>query len=229
MIVPNQARTAALVRLVWLPSRTAYRGTTPPAAWQLRLRRPRNRHTPRLLASPTSHAGRQVIWCLELIPEHTDMPVTEPKLTKDRDEIILKFKELIDKANSSLPTFSRRGRAMGLAPATCTSTRSDLDQPFDSARVSGQHVRSGIRTNASHGAFSIKGVLEAAQNDYLQGFMADQKLLISRLRNSFAADLLVPGLSKGYCSITNYKDAAAECNLASSSATGCREARDEAQ
>ena len=52
-------------------------------------------------------------------------------------------------------------------------------------------------------AFSIKGVLEAARNDYLQGFMADQKLLISA---EVFSDLLVQA---EVLLDHDYKDAAA--------------------
>ena len=42
-----------------------------------------------------------------------------PKLTKDRDEVILKFKELIDKANAACEVFKQLGVVP--SPATCIS------------------------------------------------------------------------------------------------------------
>ncbi len=105
------------------------------------------------------------------------MPTEGPKLSKDRDEIILKFKELIDKANAACDAFRKSGD--GTLPG---------DQYFE-LRVSSINLLTRLASEDSiyvpelkrmnPNAFSMKGVLEAARVDYLQGFMADHRLLIS--------------------------------------------------
>jgi len=129
------------------------------------------------------------------------MATTGPRLTKDRDEIILKFKELIDKANAACEFFKQSDD--GTLPG-------DL---YFELRVSAINLLSRLASEDSiyvqelkqmaPNAFSIKGVLEAARTDYLQGFMADQKLLISA---EVFSDLLVQA---EVLLDHDYKDAAA--------------------
>ncbi len=128
------------------------------------------------------------------------MANTTPKLSKDRDEIVLKFKELIDKAdvacelqqsrNGQVPNdilFELRVSAINLL------TRLSSD---DSIYV--QEIK-----QTAPNPHLMKGVLEAARVDYLQGFMADHKLLVSA---EVFSDLLVQA---EVLLEHDYKDAAA--------------------
>jgi hypothetical protein len=129
------------------------------------------------------------------------MSSTGPKLTKDRDEVILKFKELIDKANAACEFFKQSGD--GTLPGDKyfelrVSSINLLTRLASEDSVYVQELK-GMKPNA----FSMKGVLEAARNDYLQGFMADQKLLISA---EVFSDLLVQA---EVLLDHDYKDAAA--------------------
>ena len=105
------------------------------------------------------------------------MTGASPKLTKDREQIALKFKELIDKAEALCEEFkkSKDGTLSG--------------NNYFELRVSSINLLTRLASDNSiyvqelktmkPNAFSIKGVLEAARTDYLQGYMADHALLIS--------------------------------------------------
>jgi len=124
-----------------------------------------------------------------------------PKLSKDRDEVLLKFGELIEKANAACDAFRQSGddtlpgdkyfelRVSAINLLTRLSSE-------DSIYV--QELK-GMRPNA----FSMKGVLEAARVDYLQGFMADHKSLVSA---EVFSDILVQA---EVLLDNDYKDAAA--------------------
>jgi len=129
------------------------------------------------------------------------MSSASPKLSKDRDEILLKFKELIDKANSACEAFKQSD---------------DETLPGDmyfELRVSSINLLTRLTSEDSiyvrelkqmhPNAFAIKGVLEAARIDYSQGFVADHKLLISA---EVFSDLLVQA---EVLLEHDYKDAAA--------------------
>ncbi len=130
------------------------------------------------------------------------MSKATPKLSKDREEILLKFKELIDKAGVLCDEFNRSEDQV---------ISSDL---YFELRVSGINLLTRLASEDSIyvqelkgmqrlSAFVIKGVLEAARADYLQGFMTDHKLLISA---EVFSDLLVQA---EVLLDHDYKDAAA--------------------
>lgn len=129
------------------------------------------------------------------------MSKATPKLLKDREEVLLKFKELIDKAN-----------------AACDAVEESDDQTVDAdkffeLRVSSINLLTRLATEDSIyvqelkkmgiNLSSMKGVLEGARVDYLQGFMIDHKLLISA---EVFSDLLVQA---EVLLDHDYKDAAA--------------------
>jgi hypothetical protein len=124
-----------------------------------------------------------------------------PKLSKDREEVLLKFKALIDKADAACDVFKRSGD--GTLPG---------DMYFE-LRVSSINLLSRLASKDSiyvqelekmhPNAFSIKGVLEAARVDYLEGFMTDHRLLLSA---EVFSDLLVQA---EVLLDHDYKDAAA--------------------
>lgn len=132
------------------------------------------------------------------------MSISNSKLSKDREEIILKFQELI-------------GKAVELRKAVdAGSANLPADKYFELKvssinlleRLSSDHsiyvremVNSPSTGTADPGLF--KGVLEAARTNYLQGFMADHKLLISA---EVFTDLLVQA---EVLLEHDYKDAAA--------------------
>jgi hypothetical protein len=129
------------------------------------------------------------------------MSIPGSKLSKDRDEVLLKFKELIDKANTACDAFRQSGD--GTLPG---------DTYFE-LRVSSINLLTRLASEDSiyvqelrkmhPNAFAMKGVLEGARLDYLQGFMTDHKLLISA---EVFSDLLVQAeVLLDY----DYKDAAA--------------------
>ena len=123
------------------------------------------------------------------------------KLSKNREEVSLKFKELIDTANTACDAF--RQSDDGTLPG-------DL---YFELRVSSINLLTRLASEDSiyvqemkkmaPNAFSMKGVLEAARADYLQGFMTDHRLLISA---EVFSDLLVQA---EVLLDHDYKDAAA--------------------
>ncbi len=129
------------------------------------------------------------------------MSSVNPKLSKDREAVLLKFKELIDKANTACDAYEQSGDG---------TMRGDM---YFELRVSSINLLSRLASEDSiyvqelrsmwPNPFSIKGVLEAARLDYLQGFMADHKLLIS-------AEVLTDLLVQAEVLLDHdYKDAAA--------------------
>ncbi len=108
------------------------------------------------------------------------------KLSKDRDEVLLKFKELIDKTNTACEAF-RQSADETLPADTYFELRvSSINLLARLTSEDSIYVQELKRMNPN--AFAIKGVLEGARIDYLQGFMADHKLLISA---EVFSDLLV--------------------------------------
>jgi hypothetical protein len=132
------------------------------------------------------------------------MSISESKLSKDRDQIILKFDELIGKAVELRKIIDERGSPMPAdkyfalkASSVNLLERLSSDQSIYVREV----VDSPSRGTANPDLF--KGVLEAARTDYLQGFMANNKLLISA---EVFSDLLVQA---EVLLDHDYKDAAA--------------------
>lgn len=130
-----------------------------------------------------------------------------PRLSKDRDEILLKFKELIDKADNILKLAS-----------SSDDGSSVLGELLSELRVSSINVLSRLAADGTGSIYidelkqmpsdgynvsSFKGVLQAARTDYAQGFMVDHKLLISA---EVFSDLLVQA---EVLLVHDYKDAAA--------------------
>jgi hypothetical protein len=126
------------------------------------------------------------------------------QLAKDREEIILKFQELIKKADrmchASKPNgvvdpsmyMSVRTSALNLL-ARLTSEESFYVRELLGLSHSGPQVY----------PTAVKGILEAALTDYTQGFMADNKLLVS-------AEVFADFLVQAEILLDNdYKDAAA--------------------
>jgi len=129
------------------------------------------------------------------------MASTLRKLSRDREDVLLKFQRLIEKANHACELFRQSG---------------DNGLPGDvyfELRVSSINLLSRLASedsiyvhelkNMPPNAFAIKGVLEAARADYLEGFMADHRLLLS---GEVFADLLVQA---EVLLDHDYKDAAA--------------------
>lgn len=129
------------------------------------------------------------------------MPGSTPKLSKDRESIVLKFDELIKRAKKACEEFQ------------ASSDRTIRGDTYYELRVSAINLLARLTSdetiyvqelrNMNPNAFAIKGVLQAAREDYLQGFMADHRLLISA---EIFDDLLVQAeVLLEY----DYKDAAA--------------------
>ena len=129
------------------------------------------------------------------------MANTTPRLSKDHDEILLKFKELIGKAQAACEAFeqSKDGTIRGDAYFELRVSSINLLSRLSSEDSIYVQELKQMKPNA----FSMKGVLEAARNDYLQGFMADHKLLVSA---EVFSDLLVQA---EVLLDHDYKDAAA--------------------
>lgn len=105
------------------------------------------------------------------------MSNSAPRLSKDRDEVLLKFKELIEKANAACETFRQSGDKTLPGDMYFELRVSSINLLTRLASEDSIYVQELKKMNPN--AFSIKGVLEAARVDYLQGFMADHRLLIS--------------------------------------------------
>jgi hypothetical protein len=125
-----------------------------------------------------------------------------PKLSKDREEIVLKFGDLIDKAKAACEEYNRSGD--GIISANTyfelrVSAINLLSRLAGDESIYVHELKEMMRPNA----FSILGVLEAARTDYLQGFMADHKLLLSA---EIFSDLIVQA---EVLLDHDYKDAAA--------------------
>jgi hypothetical protein len=123
------------------------------------------------------------------------------KLAKDREEIILKFDELIKKANDACKAFHNSGD--GTLPGDSYFELKVSSINLLSRLSSDENVYVEELKKMKPNAFAIKGVLEAARVDYLQGFIADHKLLVSA---EVFSDLLVQA---EILLDHDYKDAAA--------------------
>ncbi len=123
------------------------------------------------------------------------------QLAKDREDIILKFHELIQKSENVCQEFNERDGVISgnLYFHVRTSALNLL------ARITSEdsfYVRE-LRDMKTVNAFTMKGILEAALVDYTQGFMADHKLLVS-------AEVFADFLVQAEILLDNdYKDAAA--------------------
>ncbi len=121
---------------------------------------------------------------------------------KDREQVILKFKELIDKAQHACNerSASADGTISGDAYFEVRTSALNL-----LARVTSEdsfYVRE-LRDMKTLNPFVMKGILNAALVDYTQGFMADSKLLVS-------AEVFADFLVQAEILLENdYKDAAA--------------------
>lgn len=129
------------------------------------------------------------------------MAKSSPKLSKDREEIILKFGELLAKADE-LDQAYMRSNDQTFPPDKYFELRvSSINLLSRLASVNSIYVEEMTKMQPLAGA--IKGVLRAAQADYQQGFMADHRLLISA---EVFSDLLVQA---EVLLDHHYKDAAA--------------------
>lgn len=129
------------------------------------------------------------------------MSMAAPKLTKDRQEVLLKFKELLDKANAACEAFRQSGDGTLPGDLYFELRVSSINLLTRLASEGSVYVQELKKMNPN--AFSMKGVLEAARDDYLQGFMTDHRLLISA---EVFSDLLVQA---EVLLDHDYKDAAA--------------------
>jgi hypothetical protein len=121
---------------------------------------------------------------------------------KDREQIILKFKELIEKAKRSLDEWKadKDGMISGdLYWEIRTSGLNLLSRLTDGDSFYVRELRDMQKLNPA----VLKGILEAALTDFMQGFMADTKLLVS-------AEVFADFLVQAEVLLENdYKDAAA--------------------
>lgn len=122
------------------------------------------------------------------------------QLAKDRDDIILKFSELIKKSEQGCGEFEESGTVSGDTYFHVRTSALNL-----LARITSEdsfYVRE-LRDMKSLNMYSMKGILGAALIDYTQGFMADNKLLVS-------AEVFADFLVQAEILLDNdYKDAAA--------------------
>ncbi len=123
------------------------------------------------------------------------------KLSKDREEVLLKFKELLDKANAACEAFKQSDDGTLAGDMYFELRVSSINLLTRLASEDSIYVQELKKMNPN--AFSMKGVLEAARADYLQGFMTDHRLLISA---EVFSDLLVQA---EVLLDHDYKDAAA--------------------
>ena len=130
---------------------------------------------------------------------------TQPRLPlgKDREDIILKFDELIKKAEKSCAQFNASGNNRTLSGDLYFELRTSALNLL--ARLTSDesfYVRE-LRDMQMLNPFVVKGIIEAARVDFTQGFMVDNKLLIS-------AEVFADFLVQAEVLIDNdYKDAAA--------------------
>jgi hypothetical protein len=129
------------------------------------------------------------------------MSKATPKLSKDREEVLLKFNELIHKANAACEAFRQSDDASLPGDMYFELRVSSINLLSRLASEDSIYVQELKKMNPN--ASSMKGVLEAARADYLQGFMTDHKLLISA---EVFSDLLVQAEVLLH---HDYKDAAA--------------------
>jgi len=129
------------------------------------------------------------------------MPTNHQKLRRDREEVIVKFDELIKLSEMACGEFenSEDGTIRG--------------DTFYRLRVSALNLLSRLSgtnsfyveelRNMKPNAFAMKGLLQAARDDFVQGFMVDHDLLVSA---DIFSDMLV---QSEILLENNYKDAAA--------------------
>lgn len=122
--------------------------------------------------------------------------------TKDREEIILKFRELIDKAQHACDERSASAEGMISGDLYFEVRTSALNLLSRITSEDSFYVRE-LRDMQMPNPFVMKGILNAALIDYSQGFMADNKLLVS-------AEVFADFLVHAEVLLENdYKDAAA--------------------
>ncbi len=123
------------------------------------------------------------------------------QLAKDRDDIILKFRELISKTDEICLEQDRTDGT--ISPCGYFHVRTSALNLL--ARITSEesfYVRE-LRDMPNVNPLWMKGILEAALIDYTQGFMADNKLLVS-------AEVFADFLVQAEILLDNdYKDAAA--------------------
>lgn len=124
-----------------------------------------------------------------------------PRLSKDRDEIIMKFDELIALAEELCQYYKSQGEEKLPGDKYFTLRVSSVNLLTRLASGESIYVQELLRLTPN--SFAIKGILEAARTDYLQGFMVDHKLLLSA---EVFTDLLVQA---EVLLEHDYKDAAA--------------------
>ena len=123
-------------------------------------------------------------------------------LLKDREEIILKFRELIDKAQLACNEFSQSKDGIISGDLYFEVRTSALNLLARITSEESFYVRE-LRDMPKLNPFVIKGILSAALVDYTQGFLADNKLLVS-------AEVFADFLVQAEVLLENdYKDAAA--------------------
>jgi hypothetical protein len=125
------------------------------------------------------------------------------QLAKDREDIILKFRELIDKADHVLQEFRKTGDYSGDYYHVRTSALNLLARITSEESFYVRELKDRSFDNGVINANTMKGILEAALVDYTQGFMVDNKLLVS-------AEVFADFLVQAEILLENdYKDAAA--------------------
>ena len=123
-------------------------------------------------------------------------------MAKDRQEIILKFRELIEKAERACNERSASPEGMISGDLYFEVRTSALNLLSRIASEDSFYVRE-LREMDQPNPFVMKGILNAALTDYSEGFMADNKLLVS-------AEIFADFLVQAEILLENdYKDAAA--------------------
>ena len=98
-------------------------------------------------------------------------------MTNDSKEVLLKFNELTNKAKDACEAF--RQSDDGTLPGDAYFELRVSSINLLTRLTSGDSIYVQELKKMSPNAFAIKGVLEAARADYLEGFLTDHKLLIS--------------------------------------------------
>ena len=82
------------------------------------------------------------------------MSATGPKLSKDRDEILLKFKALIDKANVAYNAFKQSDDGTLPGDKYFQLAQVEFHQSLDPSSFRGQHLCSRIEKDATECIFN---------------------------------------------------------------------------
>jgi hypothetical protein len=123
-------------------------------------------------------------------------------MAKDREEIILKFRELIDKAKRAGDEWNASEQGLISGDLYFEVRTSALNLLARLTSEESFYVRE-LRDMQKLNPFVMKGILNAALVDYTQGFLADNKLLVS-------AEVFADFLVQAEVLIEHdYKDAAA--------------------